>query len=404
LNVVFVYADSALEWNTSEWRCLAFADAMNKAAAERKENWFAKLIHVSGFEHYMSPDVQRWVNDADIVIFQRNLLSDQMIDGVRYWQGRGKPIVVDLDDAYQMLPSSNPAHNFWHRNSAKLPVLPLDMLCRGLSVSDGLISPNKLLLADWKYITNGYYVPNYARREWWQEMPDKIARKTELGLSDRILIGWGGSVSHYDSWWGSGLRDAATIISRNHPEVIWVICGNDPRIFEQLPVPIDQKRMQPGVSPNEWPKVVGMFDIGVAPLYGPYDQRRSWIKGLEYGLAGIPWIGSYGEPYEEFSKFGKLVRDGTDNWAKAIMDTLDNLVSENELATRGVPYFQSLFIDNQLDYVKSVYSQIINDFRADHGVLPGLYFINWDAKPTVKAGEPTEMIESDKPVEVNEHE
>ncbi len=49
--VVFCYADSASEWNCSEWRCLAPSNAINWSAEHNDEHkdLRAKLIHVSGF-------------------------------------------------------------------------------------------------------------------------------------------------------------------------------------------------------------------------------------------------------------------------------------------------------------------------------------------------------------------
>ena len=364
------------------------SDAVNKAAETdvKYKDWSAKLIHVSGFANFLSPAIQDWVMPADIVIVQRNVIIDGVLDAMRYFQGMGKPCAVDLDDAYHMLPWSNPAHRFWIENTAHLAEPPIDILEKALALSDGLIAPNRLLLSDWQHATRGYYVPNYARGQWWMDLPTRAELKAKLDLGDRIVIGWGGSVSHYDSWWGSGLREAATRISAKHPRVTWLICGNDPRVYQMLPVPSDQKRLQPGVLPQEWPKIVQSFDVGVAPLFGPYDQRRSWIKGLEYGLAGVPWIGTIGEPYRDLNGLGYQIGGGIDEWCRALDHVLSNLESEQARAVERIPHFRQWLVENQLDNLAQVYQQIIADFRTERGQLPGVNYVNWETSDLAKIG------------------
>lgn len=336
-------------------------------------------MHVSGFSDFLSPQVQDMIIPADVITFQRNLLHPVLFDAIKYFQGLGKPVVVDLDDAYQMLPWSNPARNFWHNSEFGTPEGTKEiggafkMLEEGLRLSNGLISPNRLLLKDFEYVAgNTYYLQNYAEPEWWSNLPERETIKSQKGLAGRIVIGWGGSVSHYDSFWGSGIREAAERIARRHPEVVFMICGNDHRIFEQLPVSRTQKFLQPGVQPQDWPKVVAGFDIGVAPLAQPYDQRRSWIKGIEYLLGGVPWIGTTGEPYRDIAHLGTLVPNGVDAWEDALEAKVTNLKRWQDQSTMLVGLARQLFIvDNQLDSFAEVFGKIKADFQANNP-LPGI--------------------------------
>jgi hypothetical protein len=372
----------------SEWRQLAPCDAMNRAREKDGADWDAKMIHISGFVQYLDRAIQDLVMPRDIIIVQRNIITPEIVDIMRYWQGLGKSLCVDLDDMYQSLMWSNPAHAFWIENSAKLDPPPLVALERGLKQSNGLISPNRNLLSDWSYVTKGFYLPNYARSEWWTDLPTRVEMKERLGVKDRIVIGWGGSVSHYDGWWGSGLREAAALIARKYPQVTFMICGNDPRIYEQLPVPFDQRKQQPGVEPSAWPKIVKSFDIGLAPLHGYYDQRRSWLKGLEYGLAGVPWVGTTGEPYSDLRGLGYLIDNGVDSWYEHLCYIIDHLEKEQTVAEQRIPTFQQWFIGNQLETCRKVYQGVIDNFRMEHGRLPNVYYVNWEGRkpPTAQKG------------------
>ena len=368
--IVFIYADSPKEWNCSQWRSLTPSDAINRSGKHS-----AKLIHVSGFENYLNPAMQEIIAYADIIIFQRNLVSERIFEAIRYWQGMGKPVAVDLDDAYHILPWSNPAHKFWiHDNNS----VPLEKLEYGLSLTNGLIAPNRLLLDDWKHVTKGYYLQNYAEKEWWENLPEHKTLKKKLGMENKIIIGWGGSVSHYDSWYGSGIMQAAKQICNRHSNVTWMICGSDKRIYDNLRVPKAQKIYQSSVRPKQWPHVVKHFDIGVAPLLGPYDQRRSWIKGLEYMLAGIPWIATHGEPYKDLAQYGILIKNNADNWFDAIENVIKKFDYYQHKSIANIETAKQWYADNQIDTFISVFEHIINDFNNSNisGRLPGLVHVS----------------------------
>lgn len=357
--------------------------------------WNCKLLHCSGFLSYLSPVVQNYILQADLITVQRNVIDPQIIEAMRYFLGLGKPIAIDLDDAYHILPWSNPAHRFWKvrddiytgdlsaisqfeqpesSENGKLRGAALHYLEDGLRLTQALIAPNRNLLADWQHVCRGYYLQNYAETGWWNNLPSRAELKQERGLQDKIIIGWGGSVSHIDSWYGSGIFEATERISRRHSNVVWLICGNDSRIHQALPVPYDQKLIQPGVPPEQWPRSVKTFDIGVAPLFGIYDQRRSWIKGMEYSLAGTPWAGTGGEVYRDLGDTGTLVPNGVDAWEMAIERLINNLEKEQATMEARIPEAQQRFlVDNNLDKFERVYRQVIADFQGmGQPVLPGV--------------------------------
>jgi len=322
---------------------------------------------------YLSPSIQELIAPADIIIFQRNLINDEVMNGIQYWQGMGKPVAVDLDDAYHILPWSNPAHKFWIEKDNGNSI---NILEHGLSLCDGLLAPNKLLLSDWKHVVKGYFLNNYSETDWWENLKSRDEVKKERDISDRIVIGWGGSVSHYDSWFGSGIFDAAKAIAQEFPEVLFMVCGNDDRIFHYLPVPNRQKLLQHGVPPDQWPQIVKTFDIGVAPLFGPYDQRRSWIKGLEYLHAGVPWIGTVGEPYNELSSLGTLIENSARNWEYVLHDMIIGLEQKQAIADERIELSKQFFVDNQIETYEKVFKRIINDFNDNKGILPGVIYVS----------------------------
>jgi glycosyltransferase involved in cell wall biosynthesis len=360
------------------------SDALNR---HQDQGWRAKLMHFTGFMTSVpgpnyDATMQEWIAPADLIIFQRNIIVPQAIAAIKYWRGLGKVIAIDLDDAYQLLPWSNPAHKFWHEQGVEKEDFwngvengeevtkneQLKTLEEGLRLSAGLISPNRNLLQSWGYCVGKkqYYLQNYAEPDWWTDLPSRDEMKEKLGLTGKTVIGWGGSISHYDSFWGSGIFEAAKAICKAHDEVVWLICGNDKRIYDHLDVPLRQKQHQPGVPPEEWPKIVKTFDIGVAPLFGWYDQHRSWIKGIEYLLAGVPWIGTEGGvngTYTDLGGLGYLIPNGVESWERRLNKVIVNLENEQHRYEQLIPVARERFIvDNNLSVYAKVYRKIIDDF------------------------------------------
>jgi len=364
MQFLFVIADSAREWNCSEWRIAIPVRTLNNHSEHKAEG-----IRYEQFGDFENSATQDTVMEADLVIFQRNLFCEPYFSAIQYFQGLGKPIMLDLDDGYPILPWSNPAHAFWVENVRKLNPPPLEGLKHGASIVDAVCSPSKVICQDWASTNMAVWVPNFPQGSWYEDLPGKPEAH-----KDRIVIGWGGSVSHYDSFWFAGVRQALTRICKRHPEVLVKICGNDGRIFLQLPVPTNQKMWQRGVPPTLWAKMVSTFDIGIAPLNlsGPYDARRSWIKGIEYMLAGVPWIYSDGPPYADIREHGLGVINTPDAWENAFEHMIINIDAFREKA-KGAPlkFGQSVTMENNCDFFEKLAVKM-GGIRQSSGGLPGM--------------------------------
>ena len=370
MHFVFCFADNENEWNTSQWRSLTPADGINAS-----QEHTARCIPLSNFRLYGDAVVQDVVGRADIIVVQRNLLEQAVWDACDYWRLQGKLVVADLDDDYPHLLPQNPAFKFWIEDKASLKeqtgYTPIEALTEGFRHVDALVSPNRLILEDWAHVVPGYWLPNFADGKWYKG----IEQKPLPADDEPVIVGWGGSVSHYDGFWFSGLKDAMPIITERYPRVVWKICGSDTRIkrmFREL-LPADRWIDQPGVPPAEWPKQVTSFDVGLAPLCGPgspqgerYDLRRSWLKAEEYLLCGVPWVASEGVVYKDLDGHGGfMVPNTVDAWVDGIGRVLDNLDAYKTESRELLPWARdNLLMENQVEPYIAVFRRILAERNA----------------------------------------
>lgn len=366
LRILHLYADSPGEWNCSQWRCLTPSDALNAEHAAGRTPHTAKLYFLPTALEWNNPQVQKTIGMYDILVFQRNVITPDVWAAMDYWRALGKGVVIDIDDHYGDLPASNPAFDNWIANRANYNPPPVEGLTEGMRHADALTSPSKVLLEDWSHIVRGYWVPNWTRRLWYAPVIQKpvggpditfaynispageavLTNATRPDSAGQLVLGWGGSISHVDSWLYSGIIEALDKLFEKWPTLRLKFCGHETRLDYILNRWGDRVLRQDGVKPEHWPLVLSTFDVGLAPLdlrpldppwregapVASYDERRSWLKGVEYLTAGVAWVGSQSRTYADLARFGTLVENTPEAWFRAIDHKLTHLEAEKRLA------------------------------------------------------------------------
>ena len=420
LKILHLYADSPSEWNVSQWRSLTPSDCLNAEHAAGRTPHTAKLFYLPTALEWSNPQVQRELGMYDVFIFQRNVLNREVTDAMDYWRRLGKAVAVDLilDDHYLSLPPSNPAFEYWDRNRAGMSPAPVPALIEAMQHADGLTSPSKIILADWAHLIPGYYVPNYTRWLWYENLMQKpagaadivftyeqgsdpasptgpqvanlIGRKRE-GSDGWLILGWGGSISHVDSWVYSGILPALERLFEKWPQARLKFCGHESRLNEYFAPFKDCIIRQDGVKPEHWPAVVSTFDVGLAPLDlrplapwregGPvasYDERRSWLKGIEYLTAGVPWVGSDSATYRDLARWGRLVPSTPDAWFTALDSILTNLTYAKSLAWERRRWARKpLTMEANVNLYGDTFGRLLAEKQTRAGAhLPGIVYSN----------------------------
>jgi glycosyltransferase involved in cell wall biosynthesis len=119
---------------------------------------------------------------------------------------------------------------------------------------------------------------------------------TPLGRERRFTIGWAGSMFHGQDM--GGLPEQLQAFHRAHPYTDWHFCGAD---YSGNVVP---HRVSPFQSMAQYHTDLD-FSVGIAVLSKtPFNDKKSWIKVLEYAAKGIPAVATNIGQYPDFIDHG----------------------------------------------------------------------------------------------------
>ena len=273
MQVVFVYADTPNEMNTSIWRCKWPAEALSRnghsAALFFREDWLRRRpIHVA------------WGAEADVIVYER-VATTQTLEDIKFWKRHGKKIVFSFDDAYDIMPDTIFTKSIWHVDGKSFGEPLITHFYEAMELADAVETPSEVMCERYSKYAKTLYIPNYPdlnNPNWEKPYPVKIPGR----------VGWAGGASHITSFTDSNILPAI----QNMPITI---IGGHPKIINML----NDCHHVPAVPHNFYPYLLGQLSIGLAPLAGEFDYCRSWIKCLEYSLKGIPWVVTDSPPYKD---------------------------------------------------------------------------------------------------------
>jgi len=230
---------------------------------------------------------------ADILVFQRQHRS-AAVEEIFKWQSRGKKIVVDFDDNFLQLDPTNKARLVY--------TAPVAADLKRLIGAADVVTVATKPLADLygEYAKKVYLIPN--------ALPPRAFAKIKQP-SDKIIIGWHGSDSHFSDL--KLVKNALAQIQRRH-NVDLVLAGYEP------PGLFKRATFRPWVkfSPDlAYFDSFADFTIGICPLSkSPFNDCKSDLKWLEYSSLGIPVVASAAPPYDsiESGVTGLLARNLSD--------------------------------------------------------------------------------------------
>jgi glycosyltransferase involved in cell wall biosynthesis len=347
---------------TKNGNCIIPAKAINKTGKHT-----AATIHVGDFVKN-TEESQKLCTEADIIMVERNYFGDTLTI-MQFWKVRDKAVGAIFDDAYDIMHPQNISYNFWTHGEIKgkdkegnevlvyMKPKPIVQFKWGLQMVKGIQVPSINLAKDWSKYNNSYYVHNFLDMDKYLNVEPLYPHS-----KDELVIGWCGSMSHYASFNDSGVIQGIRKVVREYPHVKILISG-DRRLFELLDVKSDRKIFSPFVPPEQWCSLLKTLDIGLAPLAGEYDKRRSWIKALEYMALKVPWIATKYPTYDELHDFGLMTDNGYKAWTDSLSEMIENYPKYKEIAeTTGYEFALANSAYKKVEEVTlPLYEKLIDD-------------------------------------------
>ena len=376
INVLFCYAadfaGQEVDMSASVgYRCRIPAIGLKRAGHE------ASLMSLDAFVTQTS-EVREKCGKADLIVVQRSIWRDDVWATVQKWQAQGVPVILEFDDAPQHTPMSVggaailwrqyhaiegnrilavPRRDVKSHREAGFKILPpaIKVFRERLPEMDAVTVPSEGLVADWQRKAKRIYL---LKNCYDSGNPNWRKKKGSLG---GFVIGWMGSYSHFPSWEKTGLVKELQNIVRQYPQVKVMIFG-DHRIAQKLGLPADKILHHKSQSFEEYPNVLRYFNVGLAPLAGPYAKRKSDQKiTIDYPLMRIPWIASRFGPYKQ-SAGGFLVSESW-QWGQRLRQLIEDEALCKAKGEEGYQAAQERSIEVGIESYLQAYRKVIAEKR-----------------------------------------
>lgn len=292
-------------------RVMAFnADNMGCGHYRVIEPFYAvqKAGLIDGFlsaQHFNPFDLE--VFQADTLYLQRQISDDQLRFLQNYRRYSKMRLVYELDDFITQVNVSSDHYVHIAKDLAQ-------RLEKALSFCDRFVVTTEPLKEVYsRYIDDIRIIPNYLDNTKW----GNLTPKRKQGKKPRV--GWTGGISHRGD-----LQEIFEVVKRLANEVEWVFFGMCPEEIRDI------VEWHSGVPTPEYPAYLASLnlDLAIAPLaHNAFNECKSHLKLLEYGILGYPVVASNFGPYARSQFPVTLVENTPKAWMNAIREHINDLDS-----------------------------------------------------------------------------
>jgi glycosyltransferase involved in cell wall biosynthesis len=275
-----------------------------------------------GFGMILAKD--KTVHGWDILVFKL-IMRKEIASAMPIAKALGQKIVVDIDDFFDGLDESNQAHAVTdpRRNSDNNTEHYNNIIAQ----ADAIITSTPFLYDYYsKKYKNVFLVRNGIDISRWNKRYDRAG--------NRPTIGWVGAtpwrsrdLETLNPWMGSFIEKNK--LSFHHSGHL----GNgSPFARDQLKINKRHCSETPLSPINEYPKLFLNMDIGLVPLNDvPFNHAKSYIKGLEYAAAGVPFVASSAPEYQFLADAGiGRVANNEEEWKYHLTELLNPQMRKDE--------------------------------------------------------------------------
>ena len=238
-------------------------------------------------------------------LLMHNTVHDYCIEALEKFKKYNQAFIVfGQDDLMSALPPKNPFSRTIYKDIKK-------RIRKSLSLADRLVvSTEPLAHALNGMVDDIVVVPNCINEAVWGTL------QSQRNISRKPRVGWAGAQQHLGD-----LQLLEAVVRETASEVDWVFFGMCPDFLKPF-----VKEIHDPVPFEEYPKKLASLnlDLAVAPLErNKFNESKSNLRLLEYGMLGWPVIASDIYPYQE----GPVCRvpNQAKAWIKAVRERINDM-------------------------------------------------------------------------------
>lgn len=297
------------DWAIGEYR----ARAPMRALAE--VGWHEVTFLREGANPLPTPvEIER--GDFDVV-YLHNALHDQHLRRIAQYRFLNElPVVFGQDDLLTHLPEYNPFSKTNYANIA-------DRLQGALGLCNRLIVTTEPLAKAYSAMgIETVVIPNYLERERWAPYIATVEQR-KFNKKTKPRVGWAGASQH-----AGDLELLIPVVEHYSSSIDWVFFGDCPPELMR-----HAKEVHGGVPFAQYPEKLASLclDLALAPLAcNEFNEAKSNLKILEYGVLGYPVLCSNLRPYQDAPVAL------SENSSRAWIDSIGKLLEDRHvLSLRG---------------------------------------------------------------------
>lgn len=251
----------------------------------------------------------------DIILMQR-LMVGGVDEAIRHGREHGQTIVNDVDDWFWGLHTSNAAFATTHPKLS--PKENTEHYARALRASNVVTASTPYLQSRLVDLLKRevLLIPNYI----------DVSRFTPVVQTEgRPVLGWAGSSAHRSNDLETLRGIVKPFVDRGEYSLhhSGAIPTDDPFAHK---IGCEPATTSPLSSSADYPSLL-TFDVGLIPLNdNPFNRAKSYLKGLEYAAAGIPFVA---QNLPEYQRLGEVFGDACTiahrpkDWIKGLKGFID---------------------------------------------------------------------------------
>ncbi len=271
----------------------------------------------NGLRHIISVECP-----ADVVVLQRPML-DTVVQAIPVLQRQGVAVVVELDDDFTCLPKGHPARV--GTSGMRNPHMNRRNLRLACERADLVTCSTPAIAARYAPHGRAHIIPNC--------VPARYLT-IETGEHDGPLrVGWTGSTQTHVG----DLETAGNGIARALSGDPFHVVGTGVGVASALGLDEGQVESTGWLPIHDYPAAYAGLDVAVVPLAdNPFNQAKSWLKGIEAAALGVPFVASPTDPYRELAALGAgMLASTPDEWHAAVSLLTTNRSVRQEMAVQG---------------------------------------------------------------------